>query len=62
MGRRVDSLHFGCLLFFSLKSLSFLMMNLISGIRNRAGPPPKTQHQVQVGVEALYCRVGTRGL
>lgn len=36
MGRRVDSLHFGSLLFFSLKSLSFLMMNLISGIRSWA--------------------------
>lgn len=44
MGRRVDSLHFGSLLFFSLKSLSFLMMNLVSGIRNRAGPPPLSIH------------------
>lgn len=31
MERRVDNLHFGSLLFFSLKSLSFLMMNLVSG-------------------------------
>lgn len=70
MGRRVDNLHFGSLLFFfSLKSLSFLMMNLVSGITGLGHhlfplvtPTTKDTDQAQAGVEALYCRMGRRGL
>lgn len=54
MGRRVDSLHFGSLLFFSLKSLSFLMMNLISG------PPPLSIHDAHHQRHKTKSRLGLK--
>lgn len=68
MGRRVDNLHFGSLLFFSLKSLSFLMMNLISGITGLGHHlfplvtlPPKTQTKPRLGLKHFTAGWGEGG-